>query len=160
MAHQLSTSQLALHPLCHPFRALPPTHPPRRHPPPPCSDNAAAGPGSVQQGRRLEVGVWKTVDAHSKGQMTALAAHPNAPLLATATNNQVGGGGARWQMSTELVAAHGCAAAPRGDVWHGVLLLHASSLCRSLPAPCFTCKPNACPPPSPSAHPLVLRRRW
>ncbi|PSC68711.1 Regulatory-associated of TOR 1 [Micractinium conductrix] len=53
------------------------------------SDNAAAGPGSVQQGRRLEVGVWKTVDAHSKGQMTALAAHPNAPLLATATNNQV-----------------------------------------------------------------------
>ncbi|KAL4426136.1 hypothetical protein ABPG77_007418 [Micractinium sp. CCAP 211/92] len=49
---------------------------------------APAGSGTGEQ-RRLEVGVWKAVEAHSKGSMTALAAHPNAPLLATATNNQV-----------------------------------------------------------------------
>ncbi|KAL4421494.1 hypothetical protein ABPG75_010785 [Micractinium tetrahymenae] len=51
------------------------------------SDQPAAG-GAGEQ-RRLEVGVWKAVEAHSKGTMMALAAHPSAPLLATATSNQV-----------------------------------------------------------------------
>lgn len=37
------------------------------------------------------MGVWKTVEAHSKGGMTAIAAHPCSPLLATATANQVHG---------------------------------------------------------------------
>lgn len=32
----------------------------------------------------------QVIEAHSKGTMTALSAHPNAPLLATATNSQVG----------------------------------------------------------------------
>ena len=36
-----------------------------------------------------QTGVWKTVEAHSKGGMTALAAHPYSPLLATATATQV-----------------------------------------------------------------------
>jgi regulator-associated protein of mTOR len=31
----------------------------------------------------------QVIEAHSKGTMTAVSAHPNAPLLATATNNQV-----------------------------------------------------------------------
>jgi hypothetical protein len=53
------------------------------------SSSGAATTGGSQPAGRLEVGVWKTVEAHSKGQVTALAAHPNAPLLATATNNQV-----------------------------------------------------------------------
>ena len=47
---------------------------------------------------RIEVGVWKSFDAHSKGPMTALAGHRTAPLLATATANQVvkvGGWGTR-----------------------------------------------------------------
>lgn len=33
--------------------------------------------------------MWKAVEAHSRGTMTALAAHPNASLLATATSSQV-----------------------------------------------------------------------
>ena len=33
--------------------------------------------------------MWKSVEAHSKGTLTALAAHPHAPLLATATSSQV-----------------------------------------------------------------------
>ncbi|KAL3133273.1 hypothetical protein ABBQ38_007154 [Trebouxia sp. C0009 RCD-2024] len=36
-----------------------------------------------------EMGVWKTVEAHTKGAMTAMAAHPYSPLLATATATQV-----------------------------------------------------------------------
>lgn len=36
-----------------------------------------------------EMGVWKTVEAHSKGAMSAMAAHPYSPLLATATTTQV-----------------------------------------------------------------------
>ncbi|KAK9819637.1 hypothetical protein WJX72_000593 [[Myrmecia] bisecta] len=36
-----------------------------------------------------QMGVWKTVEAHSKGGMTALTAHPHAPLLATVTASQV-----------------------------------------------------------------------
>ena len=36
-----------------------------------------------------QMGVWKTVEAHTKGAMTAMAAHPYAPLLATATATQV-----------------------------------------------------------------------
>lgn len=35
------------------------------------------------------MGVWKKVEAHTKGGMTALAAHPYSPLLATATATQV-----------------------------------------------------------------------
>eukprot|EP00887_Chlorella_sp_A99_P005702 scaffold1.g5702.t1 len=38
---------------------------------------------------RLEVGVWKSFDAHSKGPMACLTAHRYAPLLATATASQV-----------------------------------------------------------------------
>lgn len=38
-----------------------------------------------------EMGVWKTVEAHTKGAMTAMAAHPYSPLLATATATQVHG---------------------------------------------------------------------
>jgi hypothetical protein len=56
------------------------------------SSDAGVAAATATPQRRLEVGVWKTVEAHSKGQMTALAAHPNAPLLATATNSQVGAG--------------------------------------------------------------------
>ena len=90
-------------------------------PPPACSSDAsssggAAAGGTAPPARRLEVGVWKTVEAHSKGQMTALAAHPSAPLLATATNNQVrgerrcGGRGApRWG------GGGGCDAGRRGE---------------------------------------------
>lgn len=44
---------------------------------------------SQGEGLRAEAGIWKTVEAHGKGSMTALAGHPNAPLLATATANQV-----------------------------------------------------------------------
>ena len=36
-----------------------------------------------------QMGVWKTVEAHTKGAMTAMAAHPYSPLLATATATQV-----------------------------------------------------------------------
>lgn len=36
-----------------------------------------------------QMGVWKTVEAHSKGSMSAMAAHPYSPLLATATATQV-----------------------------------------------------------------------
>ena len=38
-----------------------------------------------------QMGVWKTVEAHTKGAMTAMAAHPYSPLLATATATQVHG---------------------------------------------------------------------
>ena len=38
-----------------------------------------------------QMGVWKTVEAHTKGAMTAMAAHPCSPLLATATATQVYG---------------------------------------------------------------------
>lgn len=36
-----------------------------------------------------EVGVWKTVEAHNKGGLSAMAAHPYASLMATATTSQV-----------------------------------------------------------------------
>lgn len=36
-----------------------------------------------------QMGVWKSVEAHTKGAMTAMAAHPYSPLLATATATQV-----------------------------------------------------------------------
>lgn len=36
-----------------------------------------------------QMGVWKSVEAHTKGGMTAVAAHPYSPLLATATATQV-----------------------------------------------------------------------
>ena len=36
-----------------------------------------------------QTGVWKTVEAHSKGAMSSMAAHPYSPLLATATATQV-----------------------------------------------------------------------
>ena len=36
-----------------------------------------------------QMGVWKTVEAHTKGAMSAMAAHPYSPLLATATATQV-----------------------------------------------------------------------
>ncbi|DBA97523.1 hypothetical protein WJX77_009223 [Trebouxia sp. C0004] len=36
-----------------------------------------------------QTGVWKTVEAHSKGAMSAMTAHPYSPLLATATETQV-----------------------------------------------------------------------
>lgn len=36
-----------------------------------------------------QLGVWKTVEAHTKGHVTALTAHPHAPLLATGTSMQV-----------------------------------------------------------------------
>ncbi|KAL0035168.1 hypothetical protein WJX79_004418 [Trebouxia sp. C0005] len=36
-----------------------------------------------------QTGVWKTVEAHSKGAMSAMAAHPYSSLLATATATQV-----------------------------------------------------------------------
>lgn len=50
---------------------------------------AQAGNGPASAPRRLEAGVWKAVEAHSKGTLTALAGHPHAPLLATATSSQV-----------------------------------------------------------------------
>ena len=46
--------------------------------------------GGEADPRGGNMGVWQRVEAHSKGSMTALAAHPNAPLLATGTNTQVG----------------------------------------------------------------------
>ena len=36
-----------------------------------------------------EVGVWKTVEAHNKGGLSSMAAHPYASLMATATTSQV-----------------------------------------------------------------------
>ena len=36
-----------------------------------------------------QMGVWKTVEAHTKGAMSTMAAHPYSPLLATATATQV-----------------------------------------------------------------------
>ncbi len=45
--------------------------------------------GGEADPRGGNMGVWQRVEAHSKGTLTALAAHPNAPLLATGTNTQV-----------------------------------------------------------------------
>ena len=45
--------------------------------------------GGEADPRGGNMGVWQRVEAHSKGSVTALAAHPNAPLLATGTNTQV-----------------------------------------------------------------------
>ena len=44
---------------------------------------------SSSESLRVEAGVWKTVEAHSKGGMTAVACHREAPLLATGTASQV-----------------------------------------------------------------------
>lgn len=58
-----------------------------------------------------QMGVWKTVEAHTKGAMTAMAAHPYSPLLATATATQVHG--------------HDCAhirLARSQAVWHSLTL--------------------------------------
>ncbi len=49
---------------------------------------SAPTPGAPPVGSTHHMGVWKTVEAHTKGTVTALAAHPNAPLLATATSMQ------------------------------------------------------------------------
>lgn len=76
---------------------------------------APAGSGTGEQ-RRLEVGVWKAVEAHSKGSMTALAAHPNAPLLATATNNQAREGHCRGCAGSWL-ACHASSMGPSPRSW-------------------------------------------
>ena len=36
-----------------------------------------------------QMGVFKTVQAHNRGVLSALAAHPAAPLIATGTTSQV-----------------------------------------------------------------------
>ena len=36
-----------------------------------------------------KLGVYKTVQAHSKGSITALVGHPHSPLIASATTTQV-----------------------------------------------------------------------
>ena len=36
-----------------------------------------------------KLGVYKTVQAHSKGSITALVGHPHSPLVASATTTQV-----------------------------------------------------------------------
>ncbi|EFN54506.1 hypothetical protein CHLNCDRAFT_135218 [Chlorella variabilis] len=102
------------------------------------SGGAAAG-GTAPPARRLEVGVWKTVEAHSKGQMTALAAHPSAPLLATATNNQVV---KVWSSSGEQV---------------GVVRAHSSFLAthRIGPVTCLTFAPYELLLASGNADPVV-----
>ena len=56
------------------------------------SSSAAAAEGGAAGGAgppRVECGVWKSLEAHSKGPMTALVGHAHAPLLATATAQQV-----------------------------------------------------------------------
>ena len=35
------------------------------------------------------LGVYKTLDAHSKGSLSAVVGHPHAPLIATGTTTQV-----------------------------------------------------------------------
>lgn len=37
------------------------------------------------------MGVFKTVQAHAKGNLSAIAGHPHAPLIATGTTSQVCG---------------------------------------------------------------------
>jgi hypothetical protein len=51
---------------------------------------AAVGDGSSGSiAEQLSCSIIKTVEAHSKGGMSVLAAHPTAPLLATGTTSQV-----------------------------------------------------------------------
>jgi regulator-associated protein of mTOR len=52
---------------------------------------AAAGDGSTSSSvaEQLSCSIVKTVEAHSKGGMSVLTAHPTAPLLATGTTSQV-----------------------------------------------------------------------
>ena len=57
---------------------------------PPADPEAADGGGGAQ------MGVWKSVRADDKGPLSAFAAHPHAPLLATASfsqNSQARAGG-------------------------------------------------------------------
>jgi regulator-associated protein of mTOR len=56
------------------------------------SGAAAAGDGSTSSSsvaEQLSCSIVKTVEAHSKGGMSVLVAHPTAPLLATGTTSQV-----------------------------------------------------------------------
>ena len=50
---------------------------------------AATGIGAAAAAQRLETGLWKSFEAHSKGVLSAMCAHGVAPLLATATTSQV-----------------------------------------------------------------------
>lgn len=50
------------------------------------SDADAGSNGVVEQ---LSSSIVRQVEAHSKGGMSVLVAHPNAPLLATGTTTQV-----------------------------------------------------------------------
>ena len=40
-------------------------------------------------GSEGHLGIFKTVQAHSRGNLTAVTGHPNAPLIATGTATQV-----------------------------------------------------------------------
>lgn len=51
--------------------------------------SGGAGEGGAG-GPRVECGVWKSLEAHSRGPMTTLVGHKHAPLLATSTAQQVG----------------------------------------------------------------------
>lgn len=58
------------------------------------ADGSGAGGSSGSSGpmgvvEQLSCSVVKTVEAHSKGGMSVLVAHPTAPLLATGTTSQV-----------------------------------------------------------------------
>ena len=61
----------------------------RPAPPPPVFYSGSGETAGGSSSARVEVGVWKTVEAHSRGGMSALASHRAAPLLATATTSQV-----------------------------------------------------------------------
>jgi hypothetical protein len=52
-------------------------------------DQAASSPSAAGGGPVYSSVLVRSVEAHSKGSMTALVAHPNAPLLATGSASQV-----------------------------------------------------------------------
>lgn len=91
----------------------------------------------------------QVIEAHSKGTMTALSAHPNAPLLATATNSQVG----RLHKSGACLgftARAGCGTQMAvGCHLHGV---------RNMPSCGFA--PSCRPTPISALPPVHWLRRW